>query len=160
VPAAGKSMTTTPSRHARGVVRNSFRLPRSCSNVNCFIMTIWQKQLNKMSLHTRTLFRQQTWGCNLTPWAAKDIIESDIVYLVRKFLRGPKGLLACSQRSNFGHSPCPTESSQITSHTMSWTSTLITSSNLIQYFRCGIYIYFSFSDESSVCISHDPVSGL
>jgi hypothetical protein len=69
------------------------------------------------------------------------MIKSDIVYLVRKILRGPKGLLACSQRSNFGHSPCPTESSQITSHTMSWISTLITSSNLIQYFWCDIYIY-------------------
>ena len=129
-------MTTSPLRHARGVVRNSFRLPRSCRNVNCCIMTVWQKQLNKMSLHTRTLFRQQ-----FNSMAAKDIIESDIVYLVRKFLRGNKGLLACSQMSNFGQSPGPTKPSQITSQTGSWIFTLITSSNLIQNFWCGIFIY-------------------
>ena len=68
-----------------------------------------------MSLHTRNLFRQQTWGCNLTPWAKNDVIESDNLYFVRKFLRGPNGLSGCSQKSNFGQSPGPTKPSQITS---------------------------------------------
>jgi hypothetical protein len=160
VPAAGKSITTTPLRHARGVVKNSFRLPRSRRSVSCFIMTVWQKQLNKMSLHTRTLFRQQIRGCNLTSWAAKDIIESDIVYLFRKFLRRPKGLLACSQKANFGQSSGPPKRNQITSQTRSWISTLLPSSNLIQHFWGGIFIYFGFSEKNSVRISHDPVTGL